>query len=99
MAAHAVGARRAAEVTARYGLAEARRYAEALLAYTERMVRALLASIPPGAYAFEDFVEAPHGSDLPIQVTVTVSPATAKQPEQRSFFGRIVAAVAGFLGL
>ena len=73
MAAHTVGARRAAEVVARYGLDEAQRYAQALLAYTERMVRTLLASLPPGAYSFEDYVEAPDGADLPIRVTVTVS--------------------------
>jgi N-methylhydantoinase B len=75
LAAHAVGARRAAEVVARYGWAEAERYAEALLAYTERVARALLARIPPGAYAFVDFVEAPGGEDVPIRVRVTVSPA------------------------
>ncbi|MCC6187931.1 MAG: hydantoinase B/oxoprolinase family protein [Anaerolineales bacterium] len=80
MAAHTIGARRVAEIVARYGLAETQRYAEALLAYTERMARALLATIPPGEYTFEDYVEAPPGpdgspgADLPLRVAVTISP-------------------------
>jgi len=73
MAAHAIGARRAGEIVARYGLAEIEQYAEALIAYTERVMRALIAAIPPGRYAFTDFVEGADGADLPISVTMTVS--------------------------
>jgi N-methylhydantoinase B len=73
MAAHAIGARRAGEIVTGYGLAETRQYAEALIAYTERVMRALIASIPPGRYAFTDTLEAADGSDLPVCVTVTVS--------------------------
>jgi N-methylhydantoinase B len=80
IAAHTIGARRAAEIVDRYGLAEVMTYAEALLAYTERVVRSLLATVPPGRYEFEDCVEAPPGAegapgaDLPLRVAVTVSP-------------------------
>ncbi len=71
VAAHTVGAQRANEIVARYGWAETQRYAEALLAYTERMVRAFIADIPPGRYAFTDCLEAPEGGELPISVAVT----------------------------
>ncbi len=74
LAAHATGARRMEEIVARYGLAETQQYAEALMAYTERMVRAALAALPPGRYAFTDYLDDDgHTSDIPIQVTLTVA--------------------------
>jgi len=73
MAAHAIGARRVGEIVAGYGLAETQQFAEALIAYTERVMRSLIASLPPGRYAFADTLEAADGSDLPVCVTVTVS--------------------------
>jgi N-methylhydantoinase B len=72
IAAHEVGARRAAEITARYGRAETDFYADALLAYTERVLRACIAAIPPGNYAFADCLEAPDGQALWLRVRVTV---------------------------
>lgn len=72
VAAHAIGARRAAEIVARHGWAETQRYAEALIAYSERMVRALIARIPPGRYEFSDVLEGPDGQDLPLRVAITV---------------------------
>src|SRR5579859_611006 len=50
VAAHAVGARRVGEIVAAYGLGQTQAYAEALIAYTERVMRALIASLPPGRY-------------------------------------------------
>ena len=76
VAAHTVGARRVHEIVARYGWDETARYAEALLAYTERMVRVLIAAIPPGRYAFTDYLEAPGGGVLPICVAVTADGET-----------------------
>lgn len=75
-AAHAIGARRLEEIVARYGLAETQRYAEALMAYTERMVRATLAAIPPGRYEFTDYLDDDgHQTDIPIRVALIVPPA------------------------
>jgi len=75
LAAHAIGARRMEEIVARYGLAETQRYAEALTAYTERMVRAALAAIPPGRYEFTDYLDDDgYQTDIPIRVTLTVPP-------------------------
>ncbi len=76
LAAHAIGARRVEEIVARYGLAETQQYAGALLAYTERMVRAALAALPPGRYEFTDYLDDDgYQTDIPICVTLTVPPA------------------------
>jgi N-methylhydantoinase B len=73
LAAHSTGARRLEEIVARYGLAEAREYAEALIAYTGRRVRASLASIPEGVYAFTDYLDDDgHTPDIPICVSLTI---------------------------
>ena len=75
MAAHAVGERRAREIVAAYGLAQTQAYAEALIAYTERVMRALIASLPPGRYAFTDYLEGADGArdSVPVRVVVTVN--------------------------
>ncbi len=74
LAAHTVGARRLEEIVAHYGLAEVNEYADALIAYTERMTRAVSASIPPGQYAFTDYLDDDgHSAGLPITVTLTVA--------------------------
>ena len=76
LAAHAIGARRLEEIAARYGLDEMGRNAEALLAYTERMARHVLASIPPGRYEFTDYLDDDgQAHDIPICVAITVPPA------------------------
>jgi len=73
IAAHAVGERRVNEIVAAYGLRQTEEYAEALIAYTERVMRALIASLPPGRYTFTDYLEAADGADLPVQVAVTIA--------------------------
>ena len=73
MAAHTVGERRVGEIVAAYGLSQTQEYAEALIAYTERVMRALIASLPSGRYAFTDYVEGADGADLPVQVAVTLN--------------------------
>jgi N-methylhydantoinase B len=75
LAAHEVGARRAREIVARYGLAETLRYGAALITYAERLTRAAIAQMPDGVYVFADaldddgLVDAP----LPIRVAVTIA--------------------------
>jgi N-methylhydantoinase B len=76
MAAHAVGERRLVEIVTAYGLGVVQEYAAALIAYTERVMRALIASLPAGRYAFTDYLEAADGADLPIRVTVTMAGET-----------------------
>ncbi len=73
LAAHTIGERRLLEIVTRYGLAEVEHFALELIAYTERRVRAVIAAIPDGRYAFTDFLEAADGSDLPIRVAVSVT--------------------------
>jgi N-methylhydantoinase B len=81
MAAHRVGEGRLQEIASRYGLEEALRYARGLLAYAERLTRAAIARIPPGAYRFADEMDddgLPASPDRPerpppqIRVTIRV---------------------------
>jgi N-methylhydantoinase B len=54
IAANQRGARRLAEMAARYGKADLEQAMAALLAYTERLTRRLLAQLADGVYCFED---------------------------------------------
>ena len=74
IAANRVGERRLLEIAFRYGLAETLRYTRELQAYSERMTRAAIRSLPDGAYRFEDFMDDDGtGSDpVPIRVEVTI---------------------------
>jgi N-methylhydantoinase B len=57
LAAHEVGARRAQEIVARYGLQATLTCAAALIEYAERLTRHAIASMPDGAYTFEDHLD------------------------------------------
>ena len=57
LAATALGARRLEAVAARFGLDGLRARFEGLLAHGERVIRAVIADIPDGRYAFEDWLE------------------------------------------
>jgi N-methylhydantoinase B len=74
LAAHEVGARRAREIAARYGLQQTLQYGAALVAYAERLTRAAIAQMSDGVYTFEDKMDDDGlGSvSLPIRVTVTI---------------------------
>jgi len=77
LASHEVGARRAQEIVARYGLDETRRYAAALLEYAERLTRHAIAAIPDGVYEFADHLDADseirnRQSEIPIRVKLTI---------------------------
>ena len=56
-AANTVGTRRLLELTSKYGVATVQTYLEEMLNYSERRMRAALATIPEGSYSFEDVVE------------------------------------------
>ena len=68
IAAHRVGERRLLEATAKHGLAEIERRILELEDYTSRVMRARLAEIPAGEYAFEDFLDDDGIDDSPIRI-------------------------------
>lgn len=74
IAANRVGERRLLEIIERYGLETTFRYTKGLQAYSERLTRAAIKSIPNGVYTFEDAMEDDgFGSGpVPIKVTITV---------------------------
>lgn len=80
IAANQRGAERLVDMVARYGVQEVAQAEEQLLAYTERMTRALIASLPEGSYAFTDFLDddGVRPDPVPITVTVTLRGETAR---------------------
>ncbi len=112
IAAHHIGARRALEIVARYGLDETLAYAEALIAYTERLLRALIAAIPttvvgsstaaptPGRYEFTDYLEGAPTADSPggeaHDIPITVAVTVTGDSLEADFTGT-APAVAGNL--
>jgi N-methylhydantoinase B len=68
------------DMVARYGMEEVNEAEQQLLAYTERMTRALIASLPEGSYAFTDFLDddGVRPDPVPIMVTVTIKRDTAR---------------------
>ncbi|MCG3207952.1 MAG: Acetophenone carboxylase delta subunit [Anaerolineae bacterium] len=73
LAANAKGAARLLEIVARYGAGEVHTYMAALLAYAERMTRALIAELPDGRYQFEDFLDGDGISPEPVKIAVAVT--------------------------
>ncbi len=57
LACHRIGAQRLAELAERHSPAWVARHMEALLAYGERHMRAVIAAIPDGTYTFEDMLD------------------------------------------
>ena len=60
------------ELAANYGPDQVERAMQALLAYTERMTRALLRNIPDGRYEFQDFMDDDGVRDQPVVIRVAV---------------------------
>jgi N-methylhydantoinase B len=79
IAANQRGAARLIELVERYGAGEVVQYMGELLAYTERMAQALLASLPDGEYQFEDKLDddGVSGQPVPIRVRITIQGARA----------------------
>ncbi len=73
LAAHATGEKRLREIVARYGLADARAQAEALIAYAERLTRAAIRLMPDGRYQFTDYLDDDGQADEPLPITVTLT--------------------------
>jgi N-methylhydantoinase B len=73
IAANARGAARLRELCAgKSALEEAARYAGALLDYSESMMRAFLASLPPGEYAAEELLDDDGAGGPPVRVACTI---------------------------
>src|SRR5882672_4587502 len=72
IAACQTGARRLTEICGRYGLARTIQAAGELLDYSEEMMRSFLASVPPGTYRAEDFLDDDGVDDKPVRIAVTL---------------------------
>ncbi|HET9696826.1 MAG TPA: hydantoinase B/oxoprolinase family protein, partial [Terriglobales bacterium] len=73
IAACHTGEVRLREVCERYGLARVQQAARELLEYSEEMMRALLADVPAGTYAAEDFLDDDGVSEEPVRLACTVN--------------------------
>jgi N-methylhydantoinase B len=67
------GAGRFVDLVSRYGLHEVTEVEGQLLAYTERMTRRLIESIPDGVYHFTDQLDDDGVGNQPVPITVTVT--------------------------
>jgi len=73
IAAQRLGERRLAEISARYAPAFVQEHSDALLAYSQRLMRSALRAIPDGVYRFEDYLDdAGQGGD-PVRIAVAVT--------------------------
>jgi N-methylhydantoinase B len=73
IAACHTGSTRLQQVTLRYGLPRVVRAMRDLQAYSETMMRAFLAEIPPGEYSAEDFLDDDGVSDTPVRIAVKIA--------------------------
>jgi N-methylhydantoinase B len=65
-----VGEQRILHLVEKYGLAQLRSLIEALLDYSERLVRAQLRTLPEGEFAAEDWLDDDGVTDMPIRIAV-----------------------------
>jgi N-methylhydantoinase B len=73
LAACHAGITRLQELYERYSLPRVVRAAESLLDYSEQMMRAFLATVPPGTYFAEDFLDDDGVSDQLVRIAVSIS--------------------------
>src|SRR3546814_6889776 len=74
MAANRLGVQRFQVLCAKYGAATVLAAGDALLDYAERKMRAGIAALPDGRYAFADVFENPEiDGELPVAVEVTIA--------------------------
>ncbi len=73
LAACHTGSTRLGELCARYGIPRVRGAARALLDYSEKMMRAFLATAPPGSYAAEDVLDDDGISEEPVRIAVRIT--------------------------
>jgi len=73
LAACHTGSTRLLELCARYGLPRVQRAARSLLDYSEKMMRAFLATVPAGSYAAEDVLDDDGVTDAPVRIAVRIT--------------------------
>jgi N-methylhydantoinase B len=73
IAANRRGEERLVEMVERYGTEEVSEYMDALLAYTERVTRWLIAGLPDGYYSFSDVLDDDGVSSNPVPITATIT--------------------------
>ena len=73
LAANRKGVERLVEIIERYGQVEVAHYMTGLLAYAERMTRALLADLPDGTYEFTDYLDSDGIDPEPVEISVTIT--------------------------
>ena len=73
IAACQTGAQRLGELCARYGLARAQKAAADLLDYSEDLMHAFLATVPPGEYRAEDFLDDDGVDANPVRIAVAIN--------------------------
>ncbi len=89
IAACQTGAQRLGELCARYGLARTKKAAADLLDYSEELMRAFLATIPPGKYRAEDFLDDDGVDPKPVRIAVTINVAKKSRVETRPASGKL----------
>ncbi len=67
-----VGSDRLQEIVTRYGFKECDQYAQHLITYTARLMRATIAQLPDGIYRAEDFLDDDGEVDKPVRIAVTI---------------------------
>jgi N-methylhydantoinase B len=67
-----VGEQRLQHLVGRYGVPRLHALGEALLAYSERLVRAQLRTLPKGTFLAEDFLDDDGVTDSPVRVAVAI---------------------------
>ena len=74
LAANQRGTTRLLDMVERYGMEDLQTSMYQLLAYTERLTRNLIRSLPDGTYTFEDFLDDDgiNGQPVPIKVKITI---------------------------
>src|SRR5579884_1232113 len=72
IAACHTGATRLREICANYTLSRVQRAAADLLIYSDEMMRAFVAKVPPGRYAAEDFLDDDGVSDKPVRIAIAI---------------------------
>ena len=72
LAANNVGGRRLTELADKYGVATVEQYLDEMLDYSERRMRAALASIPKGVYQAEDVIEGDGITDDTFTIRLTL---------------------------
>jgi N-methylhydantoinase B len=88
LAACHMGIGRLRELCHRYGLARVQHAGDTLLRYSERMMRAFLATVPAGSYSAHDFLDDDGVTDEPLRIAVRIAfPRERSRPVTIDFTG------------